>query len=256
MIVIFDVDGVLIDTSKSYHLAIWETVKELTQNNDVSLKEILDIKYLLGINNDWDVSLAGILYVKSNMDLESFKRLLKENFKSLEDLYTLANQLNIQLPPYENLIDVFNKYYYDFRKEESMIFSDEELIKIKDIADITGIITGRPRDDLDFTFNKYDMYKYFDYSITETDIPKPELRKPSPYPLEMFFSKYDYKEPVFYIGDTSADKNMVESFNKKNNKNVEFILFRPSVDLNYEKTFTEPEEVLKYLESYKYNLSK
>ncbi len=250
MIVIFDVDGVLIDTTTSYHLAIFETIKEFTQKKDIDLNEILDIKYKLGINNDWDVSVAGIIYVKSGMDLENFKNELRKRFKALEDLYNYAKELNIDLPQYNELIKVFDKYYYEFRTTEKPIFSEEQLEEIKSLSNLTGIITGRPKKDLDFTFNLFDLHKYFDYIITETDIPKPELRKPSPYPLELFFSKYDYTEPVFYIGDTTADKNMVQKFNQKNNKNIEFILFKPSVNIENKYKFEEPEEVIEFLKKY------
>lgn len=93
------------------------------------------------------------------------------------------------------------------------------------------------------------MYKYFDHIITEDDIPEPHLRKPSSYPMKMFFEKIPYKEPVYYIGDTKADKLMVESFNEEENKNVKFILNQTphNKDIEADMVLTKPEEIKEIL---------
>lgn len=36
--------------------------------------------------------------------------------------------------------------------------------------------------------------------------------------MKLFFEKVDFDNPVFYIGDTNADLQMVESFNKEEGK--------------------------------------
>lgn len=76
MIIIFDVDGVLIDVSKSYHYSIKDTV-DYFSGKDIPKEELLDIKFSFNINNDWDASVAGILYAKSGMSLEQFKDVLR-----------------------------------------------------------------------------------------------------------------------------------------------------------------------------------
>jgi hypothetical protein len=81
LINIFDVDGVLIDVTKSYHYSIKDTVDYFSQK-DNNLKDLLDIKLTFGINNDWDASLAGIIYAKSGLDLENFKKLFKAQHKA------------------------------------------------------------------------------------------------------------------------------------------------------------------------------
>lgn len=224
MIVIFDVDGVLIDVSKSYHYSIKDTVEYFT-GKKVDLDELRDIKFTFKINNDWDASIAGILYASSGLLLEDFKDEFSKFSSSLDDFYRFAIVYGIKLPKYEELVEYFEERYRTYRTKEELIISKDVLEEIKNKSTKTGVITGRPFDDLDFSFKHFDIYRYFDLIITEDDIPQPNLRKPSSYPMKLFFEKINYKEPVFYIGDTSADKDMVENFNKEAGKSVNFILF-------------------------------
>ncbi len=249
MIVIFDVDGVLIDVSKSYHYSIRDTVKFFT-GKDVSLEELRDIKFTFKINNDWDASIAGILYAKSGLLLEDFKDELKSFANSLDDFYKFATFYSIDLPDYNSLVEIFESFYEKHRDKEELIIPKEVLKQIKEKSNLTGIITGRPKRDLDYTFEKHGLYPFFDYIITEDDIPQPSLRKPSPYPLKLFFENNEYKEPVFYIGDTLADKQMVEEFNKSTGKNVQFILYENdhNKDIQTSLKAKSPEELLSILE--------
>ncbi|EDP74323.1 HAD hydrolase-like protein [Hydrogenivirga sp. 128-5-R1-1] len=248
MIVIFDVDGVLLDVSKSYHFSIKDTVEFFT-GKKTSLEELLDIKFTFNINNDWDASIAGILYVQSGLLLEDFKDEFKKFSSSLEDFYKFAVVYGVKLPEYENLVEYFENRYKIHRDKEELIFPKEVLKQIKEKADYTGVITGRPFEDLDYSFKKFDLYRYFDQIITEDNIPEAHLRKPSSYPMKLFFEKIPYKNPVYYIGDTKADKLMVENFNNEENKNVKFILNQTlhNKDIKANLVLTKPEEIKEIL---------
>jgi hypothetical protein len=251
LISIFDVDGVLIDVTKSYHYSIKDTVDYFSQK-DNNLKDLLDIKLTFGINNDWDASLAGIIYAKSGLDLENFKKLFKASTK-LEDFYKLAKELNINLPSYQELVEYFEDRYKVHRDKEQLIIPHEALKQIRELSDVVGVITGRPFQDLDYTFKLFNIYKYFDFIITEDDISSPHLRKPSSYPLKTFFKKFDYKEPVFYIGDTIADLMMVYNYNREEGKNVEFILYQNNHNYNLPAKYKikQPQELLNIIKGVK-----
>ncbi len=253
MIVIFDVDGVLIDVSKSYHYSILDTVEHFAEKK-ANKEELLDIKFSFNINNDWDASLAGILFVKSGLSLEDFKQIFKPFSQSLEDIYRFSKEKNIPLPEYNQLVEFFEKRYAKHREKEEMIFPHDVLERVSKKADVLGVITGRPFEDLNYSFKLFDLYKYFDYIITEDDIPEPDLRKPSSYPLRLFFEKISYEEPVFYIGDTKADLKMVENYNKEEDKNVRFILKETphNKDIKVENVIKEPDEICEILNSYDY----
>jgi HAD superfamily phosphatase len=249
MIVIFDVDGVLIDVSKSYHYSIKDTVEFFT-GKKANLEELLDIKFTFNINNDWDASIAGILYSESGLLLEDFKDEFKKFSRSCEDFYKFAIVYGIKIPEYKTLVDYFENRYKIHREKEELLFPAEILDKVKERAQYTGVITGRPFEDLDYSFKKFEIYKYFDRIITEDDIPQPDLRKPSAYPMKLFFEDVDYNEPVFYIGDTNADKLMIENFNKEENKNVKFILNETPHNKNIKSDIRikHPKEILEVLE--------
>ncbi|MCX7761089.1 MAG: HAD hydrolase-like protein [Hydrogenothermaceae bacterium] len=248
MITIFDVDGVLIDVTKSYHYAIKDTV-EFFSNRKANLEELLDIKLSFGINNDWDASVAGIIYIKSGKNIKEFKEIFSPYSRSVEDFYKLAKQLNIKLPAYKKLVEYFEERYREHRNKEQLIIPHDVLSKIREKSSVMGVITGRPFSDLDYTFKLFDIYKYFDTIITEDDIPSPNLRKPSSYPLKLFFSKHYYKNPSYYIGDTIADYLMVYNFIKEENKQVEFILManKHNKDIPAKIKITDPYQLLEVL---------
>ena len=54
--VLFDMDGVLVDVSRSYREAVRQTVFHFS-GQDVSTGEIQAVKNKGGYNNDWDLSL-------------------------------------------------------------------------------------------------------------------------------------------------------------------------------------------------------
>ncbi|WP_457628597.1 HAD family hydrolase [Persephonella sp.] len=253
MIIIFDVDGVLIDVTKSYHYSIKDTVEHFT-GKKADKDSLLDIKFSFNINNDWDASIAGILFVKSGLGLEEFKKAFRSYSQSLDDMYRFAAEKGIQLPEYRELVDIFEEFYHRHREKEEMIFPHDVLERMRKKGDILGVITGRPFEDLDYTFKKFDLYKYFDYIITEDDIPQPELRKPSSYPMKLFFEKVDFDNPVFYIGDTKADLKMVENYNREEKKNVRFILYRNNHnrEIQAEYSISAPDEICDILNSYDY----
>ncbi|WP_457622164.1 HAD family hydrolase [Persephonella sp.] len=253
MIIIFDVDGVLIDVSKSYHYSIKDTV-DYFSGKDIPKEDLLDIKFSFNINNDWDASIAGILYAKSGMSLERFKEEFKNHSGSLEDMYRFGKKLNINLPEYKKLVEFFEDVYKIHRKKETLIFPHDVLDRMSKKADILGVITGRPESDLDYSFKQFDLYQYFDYIITEDDIPCPDLRKPSSYPMKLFFEKVDFDNPVFYIGDTNADLMMVENFNREEGKNVRFILFEHphNKNLKTEYRIKKADDICEVLNSYDY----
>lgn len=225
MITIFDVDGVLIDVSKSYHFAIKDTV-EFFSKKQVNLEELLEIKLSFGINNDWDASVAGILYTLSGQDLDSFKTEFKSFSNSLEKFYKFGKLRGIHLPSYNAVVEYFENRYREHRDKEELIIPHKILSAVRGKSSVMGVITGRPFLDLDYTFKLFDLYKYFDTIITEDDIPSPNLRKPSSYPLKLFFSKHSYEKPTYYIGDTIADYMMVYNFVIEEKEEVEFILIK------------------------------
>lgn len=75
---IFDVDGVLIDTSQSFSLAVIYAVEKATASTQFQLHHYNSLKDISGFNNDWIVAITGagwIIFYPST-SFESFLELV------------------------------------------------------------------------------------------------------------------------------------------------------------------------------------
>ena len=71
MLVAFDVDGVLVEVSESYHRALPETISFFLKA-EIDPHLPLELKVRLNLNNDWDATLAGLFYYRSGLELKDF----------------------------------------------------------------------------------------------------------------------------------------------------------------------------------------
>jgi HAD superfamily hydrolase (TIGR01548 family) len=103
-VLIFDMDGVLIDVSKSYRETIRQTIHiylktclgfEMPKRGPISEEEISLFKSIGGFNNDWDLTSCLLLYLLSISGIPpSFKRKkLNSILKSLQYLKTKSSSL-------------------------------------------------------------------------------------------------------------------------------------------------------------------
>lgn len=241
MLACFDVDGVLVEVSQSYYRALTETVSHFL-NSPVDSELLLNLKFRLNLNNDWDAALAGLLFYRSRLDSEDFATRLSAGPPDFRKIYAFGEGAGIELPDYELLVDRFESFYRQFRSLEKLNISPETLAEIRSLARIMAVITGRTREDLDYTFEKFSLHKFFDLIIAEDDLPTVETRKPSPYPLQLLLEKCGYSRPAFYLGDTLADSQMVENFNRQDERQVFFVLFSNAHNRGVKADFYVSEE--------------
>lgn len=92
-ILIFDMDGVLIDVSKSYRRAIQQTIKIYLENclgfkqkrgDWVTNEEISLLKSAGGFNSDWDVTSGFLHYLLSISEIAPLKK--RKRFSSLNEI--------------------------------------------------------------------------------------------------------------------------------------------------------------------------
>lgn len=224
MLACFDVDGVLVEVGQSYYRALSETVSFFLQA-PVDSELLLRLKFRLNLNNDWDATLAGLLFYQLNLGFEDFVDRLSSGPPDFRKIYALAAETGVELPDYRFLIDEFEARYRQFRSLEKLNITPETLAEMRSMASTMAVITGRTREDLDYTFKKYSLYKFFDFIIAEDDLPSIETRKPSPFPLKLLLEKCSCTNPAFYVGDTLADSQMVENFNRESELKILFILY-------------------------------
>lgn len=215
--VIFDVDGVIVDVRNSYHHAIKETVKHFTGKN-ISLEFIREFKFSRGINNDWDVSVELIKY------------------------------LNFEPPPYDELVEVFENYYDQLKDKEELILDKNFFKDLKESGLTLGVVTGRPKRDLKYLFDQFQLWEFFDAIIDDDDVGDTNLRKPHPFPLHLCMESLGAQKGV-YIGDNNADYEMVKFYRKIYGKPMEFIHFKKVFQENLPADFStdSKEELKEYL---------
>jgi histidinol-phosphate aminotransferase len=174
-LVVFDIDGVLIDTRNSYRTAIKETYKHFAEK-EISPEEIQNAKNLGGLNNDWD--LTEYLLQKSGVNIEKAQIISK-----FQELYWGNNGDGVIL-------------------NEELLVSPESIKKMANQYDL-AIFTGRPKAEADFVLKRWHLENYFSPVITMDDLPQ-DKQKPEPDGLLKIIDIVCPNE-VFYLGDTHDD---------------------------------------------------
>ncbi len=184
MKLVFDIDGVLIDTQKSYRHAIKQTAQHVLRHA-VPMKLIDEIKSLEGMNNDWVATHALI------------NRLLPPTMKPIA---------------FAVIKDYFQSIYLGPKglwKKETLIFSREQLQRLFDSTGPLSIITGRTFDEADFALHHFGIRELFD-SITSVES-QPEPMDKSDIRLLAQVPNIQTFEKILYFGDNVSDLQLVQN---------------------------------------------
>jgi HAD superfamily phosphatase len=172
-VIVFDMDGVLVEVMQSYRETIRETVRHFT-GELVSHDEIQDFKNAGGWNNDWLLS----------------HRLITDRGAKTE---------------YATVVDYFNQIFFGengnglITREQWMPRTGllEDLSKVAALA----IFTGRVKYEADATLGRYAAGIPFDPIVTDDSVPFP---KPAPDGLQLIQKHFPQKQ-LWYLGDTVDD---------------------------------------------------
>jgi len=198
-LILFDIDGVIRDVSKSYRLAVKKTVYSFCGWEPSSF-DIDNLKNEGIWNNDWDLS------------LELIKRFNKKK------------NLSIIPPIREEIIQIFEKLYFgcspneDFSKWSGFIQNEEILVDVELFKTLTnnkilwGFVSGAELPSAKFILeNRLNLKK--PPLIAMGDAPD----KPNPEGFiylaqRLLAHKLGAKSPpIAYVGDTIADINTVKN---------------------------------------------
>ena len=173
--VLFDMDGVLVDVSQSYHITVQKTFKHFS-GQMISLSLIQDFKNRGGLNNDWDLT----------------ESLLNEFGMSIEK---------------QAIIDVFQKIYLG-KNFDGLIRNEKWLLERPVLERIkkdfkTGIVTGRPTMESRYVLKRFAMEEFFPVLITMDDVPYGKT-KPDPYGIQLALRRLNSTRG-FYMGDSVDD---------------------------------------------------
>jgi HAD superfamily phosphatase len=128
-ILVFDMDGVLVDVTDSYRATIVETVRHFT-TQEPSRELIQDYKMQGGWNNDWALS----------------QRLIAD-----------LGGLDV---PYSTVVDVFQQYFFGSDGREGLVMRERWIPEPGLLAELAAryglaIFTGRTLDEAQFTLRRF-----------------------------------------------------------------------------------------------------
>lgn len=179
--IVFDMDGVLVDVSDSYRLAIQKTFEKFC-NKSLSATDIQNAKNLGGLNNDWHLT------------------------------HFLIRRENINVP-YETVVEEFQKIYWadgtGAINNEKLLINPQILENLSKNYSI-ALFTGRPKIEAEFTLKKFNIDKYFSKIITMDDLPE-NRQKPDTLGLELIQKAFMSKN-LIYLGDTVDDMKCAKAY--------------------------------------------
>jgi HAD superfamily hydrolase (TIGR01548 family) len=172
-VIVFDVDGVLVEVTASYRETIRATVRFFT-DDDVSNDVIQEYKNAGGWNNDWDLSHKFVLDRGQQID-------------------------------YKTVVDRFNRIFLG-ENGDGLINCEEWIPHDGFLESLSGqaalaIFTGRLRYELEPTLNRFARNILFTPAITADDV---ERQKPAPDGLHIIQRSYPDRT-IWYLGDTVDD---------------------------------------------------
>jgi HAD superfamily phosphatase len=178
-VIVFDMDGVLVEVTASYRETIRETVQHFT-GELVSHDLIQDFKNAGGWNNDWLLS----------------HRLISDRGKQVD---------------YADVVTYFNHLFLGENgdgliRNEQWMPSPGLLDRLLERAAL-AIFTGRARNEADLTLGRHAAHIPFDPIITNESVPN---GKPAPDGLHMIMQQFA-GETLWYLGDTVDDARSAQA---------------------------------------------
>jgi HAD superfamily phosphatase len=174
---VFDMDGVLVDVTDSYRETIVRTVDHFT-GKAISRAQIQDYKNQGGWNNDWALS------------------------------QKICRDLGVEVP-YATVVDYFNHLFLEqgLIHRERWIPRDGLLDRLNAKFEL-AIFTGRTTEEAEITLNRQGLRERF-LLVTSNDV---EREKPAPDGLLKIASLRPSKK-LLYVGDTVDDARCARAAN-------------------------------------------
>lgn len=228
--IVFDLDGVLVDVSRSYRRAIVESVEQV-HGFEVTDDDIQRLKDAGGFNNDWDVTYALALLKlvqdrRPNFDTESWVQSLREQGGGLEsaretlleELSDEATEVILEVWDRKKLRAVFQELYLGSELYEELeggtpeldahgYINDENVLLDGDLRDrlidrySVGVLTGRPRAEALIALERVGLELDGEALIAMEDW---EYSKPHPRGL-LRLARQFASEALVFVGDTLDD---------------------------------------------------
>ncbi len=224
--VIFDIDGVLIDVSKSFDQCVLKTVEYLIPNKpkELTIDIIRKMRNIGEFGDDFKITEAIIRMIKYNADFEAELQNGMLNIEHIREKYP-----GLEFNP-QKIVEVFNSLYLGKNtfaknglwKKEQRIVNKRLLKKIISLYK-TGIITGRNKVELKLAM------QIIGIDFKNNIITREYGLKPDP---DLLYRIVNKTSSGLYIGDTQNDKKLVENYNKKYKEKFKFLKVSDKNNIN------------------------
>jgi HAD superfamily hydrolase (TIGR01548 family) len=178
-IIIFDVDGVLVDVRGSFHKTVLETVKFFS-GKPVTVRELHRWKNRSGFNDDWKLSTAWVQSLGVQCEYEEVKSRFVEIYWGQNGDGNVAR--------------------------EKWLLSRATLQRLGARAEL-ALFTGRVRAEIDYTLDRWEVRELFRQIVTVEDVKCP---KPDPEGLLKILNGRD-PAIALYLGDNIDDAISAQS---------------------------------------------
>lgn len=176
---VFDMDGVLVDVTESYREAIAQTVEHFTGTR-ITNDRIQEYKNSGGWNDDWQLSHHIVTGAGVSVPFEQVKGHFQSIFTGTEGL--IMREKWVARP---GLLEQLNQNFK------------------------FALFTGRPKTEAQFTLRRFAPELVFDPIVGMYEV---ESHKPAPEGL-LNIRKCQGDRPMFYIGDTVDDARCAKAAN-------------------------------------------
>jgi HAD superfamily hydrolase (TIGR01548 family) len=173
-LLVFDMDGVLVDVTDSYRESIRETVRNFT-GREISREAIQDFKNQGGWNNDWELS------------------------------HRIIRDFGVEAT-YGDVVDYFQRIFFGEDGSPGLVSREHWVAKPGLLERLSerfqfAIFTGRMREELNVTLSRFAGTLIFDPVVTAEDVKE---QKPAPEGLVRISGRAPGKK-LWYVGDTVDD---------------------------------------------------
>ncbi len=231
---LFDVDGVLLDTSQSFNQAVLLAVKTTTGSNRFKKHYIFKLKGIPGFNNDWNVAIAGAAWIElyDSVPFSEFVNELNHYGGGLTALKKIFPSLSVsfQQSITKLVMEAYGgtsacKQLYGFEPETIFVkgmWQNEKVSvppeKFQSYLSISGIVSGRTKNEMDLAFTRLG-WEIPSQRIAVSD--DAQLDKPNPTKLISIINNMGSEQPVFF-GDSRDDMELVKNFKSETGKQMDF----------------------------------
>ncbi|UCD38186.1 MAG: HAD-IA family hydrolase [Fidelibacterota bacterium] len=222
--VIFDVDGVLMDTRHSFTVAVLDAVATATGSGRFTIGEVRQLKAIPGFNNDWHVAVAGAAWVSfcGELSFSEFTQRIDGHGGGLPGLKKVvgkslttgfeARVIRLAQEAYGGTTACRQLYGFEpqtirqagrWRAERPLLSPDRAAGFISRM----GIVTGRDAAEMELAFRRLGWRLPPEQLAVSRDM---SLDKPNPAPLLAILAHLASEEAL-YAGDSRDDLELVRN---------------------------------------------